>query len=302
MMNQNVLPPTPTAPAKSNSWWRVLLIGLAFYFVGLIVLVLTSNPNLFPTVVMVGSFLVPITYVAFFYDRRHLSHLTVPAVAQGFVYGGLLGVLAASILEPILIQSLNFVSVFVVGLIEEFVKILGILVIARHHRHNAEMDGLILGAAAGMGFAALESSGYAFTSFLSSGGSLSATVFVMLLRGILAPIGHGTWTAILASVLFRESRPGKYRITLKVIGAYLLVSILHGLWDGVPAVLYGIFGSVFSEFIGEALVGIAGFIILWLRWREARRLQIQALVQTEAANEPQPGEPKETIQQPPASS
>jgi len=304
-MNQNVLPPTPTsptAPAKSNSWWRVLLIGLAFYFVGLIVLVLTSNPNLFPTVVMVGSFLVPITYVAFFYDRRHLSHLTVPAVAQGFVYGGLLGVLAASILEPILIQSLNFVSVFVVGLIEEFVKILGILVIARHHRHNSEMDGLILGAAAGMGFAALESSGYAFTSFLSSGGSLSATVFVMLLRGILAPIGHGTWTAILASVLFRESRPGKYRITLKVIGAYLLVSILHGLWDGVPAVLYGIFGSIFSEFIGEALVGIAGFIILWLRWREARRLQIQALVQTEAANEPQPGEPKETIQQPPASS
>ena len=301
-MNQNVLPPTPTAPAKSNSWWRVLLIGLAFYFVGLIVLVLTSNPNLFPTVVMVGSFLIPITYVAFFYDRRHLSHLTVPAVAQGFVYGGLLGVLAASILEPILIQSLNFVSVFVVGLIEEFVKILGILVIARHHRHNSEMDGLILGAAAGMGFAALESSGYAFTSFLSSGGSLSATVFVMLLRGILAPIGHGTWTAILASVLFRESRPGKYRITLKVIGAYLLVSILHGLWDGVPAVLYGIFGSVFSEFIGEALVGIAGFIILWLRWREARRLQIQALVQTEAANEPQPGEPKETIQQPPASS
>ena len=72
--------------------------------------------------------------------------------------------------------------------------------------------GLILGAAAGMWFAALESMGYAFTAFLSSQGSLSATVNMTLLRGILAPIGHGTWTAILASVLFREGSAGHFRI------------------------------------------------------------------------------------------
>jgi len=143
-MEQNA---TPIGQVKHNSWWRVLLFGLVFYFVSLFLLILTGNPNLFPTVVLVGTFLIPVTYVAFFYDRRHLSRLTVPAVVQGFVYGGLLGVLAASVLEPILIRSLNLVNVFVVGLIEEFAKIIGILIIARHHRHNAEMDGLILGAA-----------------------------------------------------------------------------------------------------------------------------------------------------------
>jgi RsiW-degrading membrane proteinase PrsW (M82 family) len=210
---------TPVGSVKHNSWWRVLLFGLIFYFVSLFLLILTGNPNLFPTVVLVGTFLIPVTYVAFFYDRRHLSRLTVPAVTQGFVYGGLLGVLAASVLEPIFIRSLSLVNVFAVGLIEEFAKIIGILVIARHHRHNSEMDGLILGAAAGMGFAALESNGYAFTAFLQSGGSLSVTVFVTLLRGILSPIGHGTWTAILASVLFRESEPGRYHVNLKVIVA-----------------------------------------------------------------------------------
>ncbi len=280
----------PTIQKKSNSWWKVLLIGLGFYIVGLILLILTSNANLFPTVVMLGSFLIPVTYVSFFYDRRHLSRLTVPAVVQGFVYGGLLGVLSASLLEPIFVQSLNIVSVFVIGLIEEFVKILGILVIARHHRHNAEMDGLILGAAAGMGFAALESNGYAFSSFLSSGGNLSATVFVMLVRGILAPIGHGTWTAILASVLFRESKPGHYRVNLKVIGAYLLVSILHGLWDGLSSFLYGLFGSGLAVFVGEVLVGITGFIILWIRFREARRLQLQALEENQTVQPVQSGE------------
>src|SRR2546430_5382081 len=47
------------------------------------------------------------------------------------------------------------------------------------------IDGLILGAAVGMGFAAFESTGYAFTAFLLSGGSLSSVVGVTLMRGLL---------------------------------------------------------------------------------------------------------------------
>jgi RsiW-degrading membrane proteinase PrsW (M82 family) len=211
--------------------------------------------------------------VAFFYDHRHMSRLTVPSIVQGFVYGGVLGVLAASILEPLFIRQLDFVSTFEVGLIEEFVKILGVLVIARRRRHDAEMDGLILGAAAGMGFAALESNGYSFSAFLASGGSLSLAVYVTLLRGVLSPIGHGTWTAILASVLFRESRDGHFRVNFKVIGAYLTVVILHGLWDGLPGVIGAITGSGLDVFIGQSLVGLVGFLFLWWRWREALRLQ-----------------------------
>ena len=77
-----------TRLVKSSSWWRVLLIGLFFYLATLVALVLTRNPNLFPTVVMVGSFMIPVTYVAFFYDHRHVSRLTVPVIARAFIYGG----------------------------------------------------------------------------------------------------------------------------------------------------------------------------------------------------------------------
>jgi RsiW-degrading membrane proteinase PrsW (M82 family) len=265
-----------------NSWWRVLLIGFLFYFLFLVALLLTNNPILFPTVVMVGSFMIPVTYVAFFYDRRRLSRLTVPSIAQGFIYGGLIGVLAASILEPLFIQKLDFVTAFGVGLIEEFAKVIGILIIARRMGHDSEMDGLLLGVAAGMGFAALESNGYAFTAFLQSGGSLTTTVFVTLLRGILSPIGHGTWTAILVSVLFRESREGHFRINLKVFGAYLGVSILHGLWDGLPSAITAFLGSGPDVFVGQATVAIVGLFVLWRRWREARRLQIESLVAAES--------------------
>ncbi len=260
---------------RKRGWLRVFVTGLLLFFAGLVIMILTGNPNLFPTVVMIGNFLVPVTFVAFFYERRHLSQLSLPATALSFFYGGILGVLAASILEPILIRQLDIFTTFTVGFIEEFVKILGVLMIARRWRHDQEMDGLVLGAAAGMGFAALESSGYVFSAFLLSRGSLTAVVFVTLLRGILSPVGHGTWTAILASVLFRESKGNRFHINRKVLGAYLTVAILHGLWDGVPGLIAVLFSSGLDVLVSQLLIGSLGLLILWRRWREAKRLQAE---------------------------
>ncbi len=257
------------------AWLRVLLLGIGLYIISLIVLVFTSNANLFPTVVLIGSFLVPISYVAFFYERRQYSTLSMTSTVYMFLYGGILGVLASSILEPIFIRKMDVLSVLLIGLIEEGAKILGVILIARSRKHDSMMDGLILGAAAGMGFAALESMGYAFTAFMSSQGSLSATVSVTLLRGLLAPIGHGTWTAILASILFRESRGRRFHINGKVLLAYLVVAGLHAAWDGLPPVVSYFFSQGLDVLIAQGVIGGTGLIILWLRYREAKRLQIQ---------------------------
>src|SRR5579871_2376749 len=238
---------------STGSWWRILLIGLGLFVLSVIIFALTGNPNLFPTVALIGNFLVPVSYVAFFYERRHMSQVTLVSTARAFLYGGVLGVFAAALLEPVFIRRLTIVSVFEVGFIEEFAKILGVLVVARHHRHDSEIDGLILGGAAGMGFAALESSGYVFTAFVQSGGSLNALVEVTLLRGLLSPVGHGTWTAILASVMFREGAPNRFRIDRAVIGAYITVVILHGLWDGLPGLVNAVTGSGLDVLLSQGL-------------------------------------------------
>ncbi len=251
--------------------WRVLVFGAVLYVVGLAVLVFTGNPNVFPTVVMIGSFLVPVAYVAFFHHRGHFSPLNVPRTALSFLYGGILGTLAAAVIEPLVVQRFSLGNAFLIGVIEEAAKIIGIMIIARRREHHLEIDGFILGAAAGMGFAAFESTGYAFTAFISSQGSLSATVGVTLLRGVLSPLGHGTWTAILASVLFRESGDRALTINLRVLGAFLLVVVLHALWDALPPLVTILFGPGIDVVIAQAAVGIGGLVVLWLRWREARR-------------------------------
>ena len=263
------------SPRRTNSWFRVLLVGMLFYILAIVVLFLTHNPNLFPTALLLGSFMVPAAYVSFFYERRHLSQLSMPTTVLAFVYGGVLGTLGASLLEPLLVGGQNLRGFLTVGLIEEFVKILGVLVIARRRRHDLELDGLILGAAAGMGFAALESTGYGFTAFLQSQ-SVPFAFYVVFIRAFLAPVGHGTWTAILASVLFRESKGQRYHPNVKVLGAYLLVALLHGSWDALPGVMAALFpvSPPLALLGGQFLIGIIGFAILWRRWREGKRQQL----------------------------
>ncbi len=273
-------------PRKARAWLKTLGIGFLLFALALVLSVFTENTNLFPTVILIGSFLVPVAYVTFFYERRHLSNLSLSTTLVAFFLGGLLGVLAASFLEPLVIHRVDFGTTIVVGLIEEAAAFLAVIIISRRQRHDAEMDGLIIGAAVGMGFAAFESTGYAFTAFLASGGSLSQAVYVTLLRGILSPIGHGTWTAILAAVLFRETQNGRFRINLRVVGMYVLVSLLHGLWDGLPNVITAYLGSGLDVFVAEVIVGGGGLSILWLRWREAIRLQLVT---------PRPSTPGETV-------
>jgi protease PrsW len=251
-----------------GSWWPIFRSALALYAGGVLLLLATENASLFPTVVILGNFLVPATYVAYFYEHRHLTALSVATTALSFIYGGALGVFAAAVLEPLFIDQLGFRTAFVVGLIEEFGKVLGVWVIARRRRHDSEIEGLLLGFAAGTGFAAFESTSYAFAAFVRSGGTLSVRVLRILLRGLIAPLGHATWTGLLAGAWFRESRAGRFRLTGPVLGAYVTVVILHGLWDGLLHLRLS--GLVLSfGFVVLAALSVGGF---WWRWQTARHL------------------------------
>ncbi len=277
-MAQNVLMPQPHYMRRGKrGCLSTLFIGILLFVAATIVMFLTSNPNLYPTVILIGNFLIPVVFVVFLYDHQHLSSLAPETIGRSFGIGGILGVLGASILETILLpsslaqgQGLSFSNALIVGLIEEGCKIAAVILLARRMHPRTQIDGLLLGAAVGMGFAALESTGYAFTAFLASHGYVSASIFATVLRGLLAPFGHGTWTAILGAVLFRQSGPKHFRFNIPVIVTYLFVSLLHALWDGSPLFMssftidiYGVAIPAISVVIG--LVGIALLTYLYQR-------------------------------------
>jgi protease PrsW len=276
-MSQNVwTSPTQLRPRRGRGWLRALLIGVALFVATTLVMLLTSNLNLYPTVILIGNFLVPIVFIAFLYDHQHISSLSLDTVATSFCIGGILGVLGASILESLAvpvpsnpIQGLSLGGGLAVGLIEEGCKIAVVAFLARRMVHTSQMDGLLLGGAVGMGFAALESTGYAFTALLLSHGHILASIAETVIRGLLAPFGHGVWTGILGAVLFRQSGPKHFRITVPVILTYLFVSLLHGLWDGLPFTIYLTVPPGFPIPISTLTLGLIGLVTLAVLYRRA---------------------------------
>jgi RsiW-degrading membrane proteinase PrsW (M82 family) len=226
----------PPPPAKRRTWLRIFLTGLVLWLLTVAVTFVTGNPNLIPTLVLLGSFLVPVSFVVWAFGRRHSGELTAELLFSTFVTGGVLGVLAASLLESYLLNPspLLFIGV---GLIEEAAKLVALAFLTRRLAHKYARDGLILGAAVGFGFAAFESAGYAFTAlFTERGLSLMQLVQTELLRGLLAPVGHGLWTAILGGVLFSASGRRHFALTWRLLLTYLGVSLLHALWDSMHSI------------------------------------------------------------------
>ena len=282
------------------SWIKIFLSGLALWVATVVVTFATENANLVPTIILVGSFLVPVTFVMYAFQRAN-SIVTAPRILSAFIYGGVLGVLGASILEAELLTHVSGFAYLAIGLIEEGVKLAALWLLALRLPYYTTRDGMVLGAAVGFGFAAFESAGYAFNAlFTSNGLSLPNLVETEVLRGVLTPVGHGLWTAIVGGALFAtaaRSPRGRPRLQWSLAGWFVVVALLHTSWDGAQAIAAWLtlhftetptqrlllhFGEVPGVTQGQvhlytvlsltllALNAIVGLVLLRLRWGRGR--------------------------------
>ena len=247
--------------AWAPRWWAVFLIGLALWGAAVGSVFVTGDIIVLPTVFLLGSFLVPVTAVVWYLDHDPSPVLSPSRIVTAFLVAGVLGLLAAAFLEYWLVYGPGLRGNLKVGLIEEFVKGVAIVALAIGLPSYTRRAGMVLGATVGFGFAALESSGYALAALLVVQGqnvtlSFSDVVVTELARGVLAPFGHGMWSAILGGVIFYAFRGGRVRLSWSVIVAYLGVSLLHGAFD--------IFGSI-TAYIVISIIGLVPLVYLWLR-------------------------------------
>lgn len=241
---------------RAGLWRRCLGIGLALWALTAVVTYATKNTTLLPTLILLGSFLVPVTFVLWAYER-HGRDLGAHLILGCFLTGGTLGLLGASVMEYYLLHPSLWMYVGV-GLIEEAVKLAALMfVLRRQTRIRGLRAGLVLGATVGFGFAALESAGYAFDAAVSLRGvDLRALLETEILRGVLAPFGHGLWTAIAGAVLLAYRRPnGRFEFTSPVLGTCLGVSLLHALWDSTHGLALWLAARLTSTGLDRALFG-----------------------------------------------
>ena len=82
-------------------WFQVLVVGAALFFATEQALKFTDNINYVPTVILLGAFLVPVTFVAYFYSQERFldkaNHLAIPfsLIATSFLVCGVIGSVVA---------------------------------------------------------------------------------------------------------------------------------------------------------------------------------------------------------------
>jgi protease PrsW len=257
-------------------WLQIFVSGLILLFLVERTLVATGDPNYVPSAILLGAFLVPVTFTTYLYERLPDWDVPLSAVAICFIWGGVLGTVVAGTLEYDVVRSLGFLPKLGIGFIEEGAKLILPLLFYFLGRYRSEAAGIVLGVATAMGFAALETMGYGLTSLLLSKGNLGVLDEVLLVRGLMSPAGHAAWTGLVCAVLWRERlKAGHAIFNWRVGGAFATAVILHALWDTFASMRsFTLVGFLSIELV-SVLIALVSLTLLIRRVREARRATIE---------------------------
>jgi protease PrsW len=276
-----------TAPRQENRgkgrirfwrrhWFQIFVSGLVLLFLVERTLVATGDPNYVPSAILLGAFLVPVTFTTYLYERLPNWDVPLPPLAICFIWGGVLGTVVAGTLEYDVIKTLCFMPKLGIGVIEEGAKLILPLVFYFLGRYRSEAAGIVLGVATAAGFAGLETMGYGFVSLLQSKGNLGILDEVLLVRGLMSPAGHIAWTGLVCAVLWRERlKAGHATFNWRVGGAFATAVILHALWDTFAGMRSATFAGFLSIQFVSLFIALLSLTLLIRRVREARRATVE---------------------------
>ena len=260
-----------TAWPKPWFFARVLFFITVIFVIQLIVLRQLGNPLILPGMMMMGSLAVPLATAFLFFELNALRNVSFHRVLMLVCKGGMLSILISVAGFDMSMLHLFF-GAPAAGVVEETGKLLAVVLVAARGDRRFILNGCLVGAAVGAGFAAFESAGWAFAALLR--GNVDAMVNSILLRGVLAPFNHVTWTAITAGALWRARiRHGStWRAILDrgFLRTLALAMVLHATWN-------------FAAGIGGA-VTLVGFVAVAVAtWYVAFGVVQQGLKQVEEA-------------------
>ncbi len=196
-----------------------------------------------------------IVWPAFLFEQKAHELWKIISPATERYYGG--NVLPIINLQDLLLPALA--TFFIVALIEEGLRYAALTFwIKRSKTIDQVFDGLLMGVAAGLGFATLENTLY-FNNLLGDQ-QFDTLVFVFFLRFIISTLAHISFGGIMGTMIARGAfhmfRPKDY-----LIPAFLIPWFLHGLFDLMLGTGFGMYAVI-------SLVPALITLILWTTNRE----------------------------------
>lgn len=283
----NILEVNATWP-KPWLFMRMMIASLILFFLLWAGWKQFGNPRFLPGLMMVGSFAIPISTLVLFVELNIRRNVSLYMVTRLALLGGVLALLITHVIgglvEGGLLPNSGIASCFgasSAGPMEESAKVLAMVAVARAAKYKYKLNGLLVGAAVGVGFATFESMGYALTCFTDDAvkgtiGTIvsertndfnaaqgvgvlygaNAMIDNIVVRGILSPLGHIVWSAIAGCALWRviNGQAFKWRMLCdeRFIRLLLVPVILHMIWNSpFQLPFYGTY----------LLVGVVGWFV-----------------------------------------
>ena len=216
---------------------RVLLYGLIAW--ALIIL----SVNIFGDDMITGGALfivpaavVPLSGLFFFWEMNIPRNIPFYDIVKWTVLGGIACSSIATVIT-ILTQSYEIengiVKYFSVGVVEETTKLILVALILRKRERCWGLNGLLVGAAVGCGFAVFETNGYGIEMYMNY--SLTDAITNQAGRGALGLCGHVAWAAMygcaLALVKGKQKLEFKHFVHPTFLIAFFSAILLHGIFD-----------------------------------------------------------------------
>lgn len=213
---------------------RVLLMSVILYVGFIWIYDQFENIRLLPGLIMMGSAAVPFALLIFFFEANVPRNISLYQVIKLVLLGGLMSIIISLFFFRWTGLS-SLLGAAAAGIVEETGKALALLLVVTKSRYRWTLNGLLLGAAVGTGFAVFESAGYALDFGLQDN-SIQTVKDIILRRGLLSIVGgHTLWTGLVGAALWRVRGNRKFTPSMFFDARFLRVFAIcvgvHMIWN-----------------------------------------------------------------------
>jgi RsiW-degrading membrane proteinase PrsW (M82 family) len=246
-----------------------------------------EQSTLLPGMTIVGSLAIPLSMLLFFFETNKFRTIPLIDVMKYFFVGSCLSIGITFLLNyaigfapserfyynghnyftPSIMLNYGSVPLITDAIIEEFGKTLVIFFFLMQHRRRCYiLQGMLIGAAVGAGFSVFETAGYAL---IDTANLLSS----ILARGLMAPVCHIAWGALLGGVTMMIVRQKKlsfwYLLHPLFSLLFIFIVALHSIWNFLIETSPTLNANVQLSVITWFLI----LLLMWLGLRQIAKIQ-----------------------------